>query len=119
MSQAESFDPNGFTLSSAAVEHFKNSLSSKEDDVGIRFSVEEASGCSGYTYELDYVNEEGPEDMVFTFEDVSVYIDKDSFNFLKGTKIDFSVDGANEGLKFLNPNVKAVCGCGESFEVDI
>ena len=113
-----SFDPSSFSLTDSAVDHFSNSLSNK-DFLGVRFSVLEASGCSGYTYELDYVNEEGPEDMVFTFEDVSVYIDKDSFNFLKGTKIDFSVDGANEGLKFLNPNVKAVCGCGESFEVDI
>ena len=38
---------------------------------------------------------------------------------LKGTKVDFLVEGVNEGIKFLNPNVKAICGCGESFEVDI
>jgi len=117
-SSAVSFDPNSFTLSDAAVTHLSKSLSNK-DFLGIRFSVLEASGCSGYTYELDYVNEKGPEDTIFTFKDVLVYIDKDSFKFLKGTKIDFSVDGANQGLKFLNPNVKAVCGCGESFEVDI
>jgi len=117
-SSVASFDPNSFTLSDSAVIYLAKSLSNK-DFLGIRFSVLEASGCSGYTYELDYVNEKGPEDIIFLFEGVSVYIDKDSFKFLKGTKIDFSVDGANEGLKFLNPNVKAVCGCGESFEVDI
>tara|TARA_B100000614_G_C14201390_1_gene349935 strand:+ start:331 stop:447 length:117 start_codon:yes stop_codon:yes gene_type:complete len=38
---------------------------------------------------------------------------------LKGTTVDFEVDGVNQGIKFLNPNVKAVCGCGESFEVEL
>ena len=42
MSQPESFDPNSFTLSSAAVKHFKNSLSSEETDVGIICSGNEA-----------------------------------------------------------------------------
>ena len=27
-------------------------------------------------------------------------------------------EGVNEGVKFLNPNVKAICGCGESFEIN-
>ena len=98
-----SFDPNSFSLTDSAVNLFSNSLANK-NFLGVRFSVLEASGCSGYTYELDYVNEEGPEDIIFQFENVSGYIDKNSFNFLKGTKIDFSIDGANEGLKFLNPN---------------
>ena len=49
MSQPKSFDPNGFSLSTAAVKHFKDSLSLEKTVRGIRFSVEEASGCSGYT----------------------------------------------------------------------
>ena len=118
MSQAESFDPNGFTLSSAAVEHFKNSLSSKEADAGIRFSVEEASGCSGYTYAMDFITEAREEDLVFDCEDLRVWIDPQSFTYLKGTTVDFVSEGVNEEVKFLNPNVKAVCGCGESFEID-
>ena len=107
------FDPNSFTMSSVAVEHFKNS-SAKE----IRFSVEEASGCSGFTYAMDFVENQDDEDFIFNFEDVKVFIDPKSFTFLKGTKVDFISEGVNEEIKFLNPNVKAVCGCGESFEVD-
>ena len=30
---------------------------------------------------------------------------------------DFVDDGLNKGIKFVNPNAKAVCGCGESFTV--
>ena len=59
------------------------------------------------------------DDLSFEFNDVSVFIDSESFLYLKGTKVDFELDGVNEGIKFHNPNVKAVCGCGESFEVKI
>jgi iron-sulfur cluster assembly protein len=82
-------------------------------------SVSESAGCSGYTYQIDYVEKQESEDLVFKFEDISVFIDTNSFKYLKGTKVDFLVEGVNEGIKFLNPNVKAICGCGESFEVDI
>ena len=117
-STVNSYTPSEFTLSQSAVEHFSASLSDK-DYQGIRLSVSESSGCSGYTYEIDYVIEQAPDDFVFKFENVNVYIDEASFKFLKGTKVDFLVEGVNEGIKFLNPNVKAICGCGESFEVDI
>ena len=86
---------------------------------GIRFAVSEDSGCSGYTYELDYVIEASEDDLIFTFENIKVFIDNHSFKYLKGTTVDFEVDGVNQGIKFLNPNVKAVCGCGESFEVEL
>jgi iron-sulfur cluster assembly protein len=29
--------------------------------------------------------------------------------------VDFTKDGLSEGFRFSNPNVKATCGCGESF----
>ena len=59
------------------------------------------------------------EDLVFNFPELEVFINPNSFKYLKGTKVDFTIEGVNQGVKFLNPNVKAVCGCGESFEVDI
>ena len=114
-----SFDPNNFSMSKAAVNHFKQSLSSMNPNLGIRFSVVETSGCSGYTYALDFVKKKQEEDKVFDCDNVKVFIDPKSFTFLKGTKVDFISEGVNAEIKFLNPNVKAVCGCGESFEVDI
>ena len=117
LTQPSSFDPNSFDLSSSAIKHFKQNLSNKNSSIGIRFSVSESSGCSGYTYSLDYVKSKNSDDLSFEFNDVSVFIDSESFLYLKGTKVDFEQDGVNEGIKFYNPNVKAVCGCGESFEV--
>jgi iron-sulfur cluster assembly protein len=40
-----------------------------------------------------------------------------SLVYIDGTVLDFEKEGLNEGFKFNNPNVKAECGCGESFTV--
>ena len=119
MNQTKYFDPNSFTMSNAAIEHFKNTRSLEKSDMGIRFSVEEASGCSGFTYAMYFVENHQDEDFVFNCGDLKVCIDPKSFTCLKGTKVDFVSEGVNEEVKFLNPNVKAVCGCGESFEIDL
>ena len=46
-----------------------------------------------------------------------IFVDQQSLSFLKGTLVDYSEDGLNKGIKFENPNAKAVCGCGESFTI--
>ena len=46
-----------------------------------------------------------------------IFVDKESLNYLKGSLVDYSEDGLNQGIKFHNPNAKAVCGCGESFTI--
>jgi iron-sulfur cluster assembly protein len=56
------------------------------------------------------------DDKVFDMEGLKVFIDTRSLLYLNGTEVDY-VDGSNgAGFKFDNPNAKASCGCGESFE---
>ena len=40
-----------------------------------------------------------------------------SFEFLKGSEVDFVSTGLNQGIIFNNPNAKVTCGCGESFSI--
>jgi iron-sulfur cluster assembly protein len=54
---------------------------------------------------------------VFEDRGVKVIIDPKSLVYLDGTELDFGKEGLNEGFKFNNPNVKAMCGCGESFNI--
>jgi Uncharacterized conserved protein len=44
-------------------------------------------------------------------------IPTDSLEIIKGSQVDFMIEGLNQGIKFINPNASAVCGCGESFTV--
>ena len=74
--------------------------------------------CSGYAYHMDFFDDKPKEtDLVFTFEDVSIVIDKKSIIYLNGTELDWEKRVIREGFVFNNPNVKSVCGCNESFSV--
>ena len=55
MKEPKTFDPKAFSLTEAALSHFKKSMSKEEGSLGVRFSVEEAAGCSGYMYEMNFV----------------------------------------------------------------
>ena len=57
------------------------------------------------------------QDIIFNESECNIYVDQESLNYLKGSMVDYSDDGLNKGIKFHNPNAKAVCGCGESFTI--
>ena len=49
--------------------------------------------------------------------DINVYVDPKATLFLIGTQMDYEEGELESGFKFLNPNEKGRCGCGESFHV--
>jgi iron-sulfur cluster assembly protein len=86
-----------------------------KEKTGIRAAVR-GGGCSGFTYKLLFDNQ-NDGDRVIIDKDVRIYVDPKSFLYLMGTQIDF-VDELNQtGFKFVNPNAKRTCGCGESFSI--
>ena len=106
-----------FQVTDAAMLHIKRSIEKRGKGVGIRIGVK-TTGCSGKAYTLEYVDVVEPNDHVFSFsEGVAVYIDPKSFEYLKGSSLDYVKRGLNEGFEFINPNEKGRCGCGESFNV--
>lgn len=112
------FDPNApaVTLTEAALRHFEKALEGKAGKL-VRLSTR-TSGCTGYAYVLDLVDEPGPGDLVLQpGETVTLAIDPEALALIRGTEIDLAVEGVNTVVKFRNPNVVAECGCGESFSV--
>ncbi|MBI5752982.1 MAG: iron-sulfur cluster assembly protein IscA [Hydrogenophilales bacterium] len=104
------------TLSQSAAGRVQKFLAQRGKGIGLRLGVR-TSGCSGLAYNLEFVDESGPDDVQFESKGVTVLIDPKSLVYLDGTELDFVREGLNEGFKFNNPNVKAACGCGESFNV--
>ena len=102
------------TLTEFAASKIKTLLTEKKE-TGIRAGVQ-GGGCSGFTYKLEFDNiKEG--DKIIENHGVQIYVDPKSYLYLMGTEIDF-VDNLNKsGFKFVNPNAKRTCGCGESFSV--
>ena len=105
-----------FSLSNSAMTHISDLLE-KNNSSGVRVSVK-PSGCSGYAYDLSFVQKAEKDDYKACVEDIDLFISEESLIFLKGTEIDYVTKGLNSELVFNNPNISAKCGCGESFSID-
>jgi len=104
------------SLTDSAAERIRNRLVDRGRGVGLRLGVK-SSGCSGFSYVIDYADEIRPGDLVFESGGVKVIVDPASLPTIDGTRIDFVRQGLNESFRFDNPNVRGECGCGESFSV--
>ena len=102
-----------------SAKHKIEELFSKEglgQDYFVRVSVT-SGGCSGLTYNLDFDNENKPNDQIFDDNGVKVVTDLRSFLYLCNTTLEFSGGLSGKGFYFNNPNAARSCGCGESFAV--
>ncbi|PPD02846.1 MAG: iron-sulfur cluster assembly protein IscA [Methylobacter sp.] len=104
------------TLTEKAAQQVQKHLHKRGSGVGVRLGVK-TSGCSGLSYTMEFVDETTDEDRLFEYHGATIIVDPKSLVYLDGTELDFVREGLNEGFKFNNPNVKAECGCGESFNV--
>ena len=104
------------TLTDAVARHVTRYMAKRGKGVGVRVGVR-TTGCSGLAYKLEYTDDIAPEDVVFEDNGVKVLVDQKSMAYIDGTQLDFVREGLNEGFKFINPNERDRCGCGESFRV--
>lgn len=74
-------------------------------------------GCSGFSYQLDFDDKVREGDAVIEYDGVTVRIDPESQQYLKGIQIDFVSKLSGGGFKFVNPKATGTCGCGSSFSV--
>ncbi len=104
-------------LTKNAAEHVSRELARRGHGAGLRVSTRK-SGCTGFAYVVDYADEVGVDDEVFESFGVKVVVDQGALAQLDGMTIDFvKTNLLNEGFEFRNPNIKEMCGCGESFSV--
>jgi iron-sulfur cluster assembly protein len=104
------------TLTERAAKHIEKSLARRGRGAGLKLGVKHV-GCSGLAYKIEWADEVAPDDLKFESHGVTVYVEPGSLRFLDGSEVDYVREGLNERFKFNNPNVKAECGCGESFSV--
>lgn len=101
-------------LTDSAVKRVREMVSKRETAIGLRIGVTE-SGCSGYSYALDFAETLADDDSVFEQDGVKIIVGETSLPVLDGIELDFVKQGLNQSFKFNNPNVISSCGCGESF----
>ena len=102
-------------ISEVAAQKIK-SLMAKQgiSDGGLRVGVK-GGGCSGLSYTFAWEREPRLGDEVFEGHGATIYVDRKSYLFLKGTTLDYDTALITKGFVFHNPNAKQTCGCGSSF----
>ena len=104
------------TITESAATRVKDFLGNRGKGIGLRVGVK-TTGCSGMAYTIEFADQIDQDDTVFEERGVKIIVDPKCLMYLDGTELDFAKEGLNEGFKFINPNEKARCGCGESFSV--
>ncbi len=76
-----------------------------------------SSGCTGFAYQVQLIESPCDDDVRFLSHDVEFYVGLNAMPMIDGTEIDYVRQGLNSSFVYNNPNVKNMCGCGESFGV--
>ena len=114
-SAPETAPASPINLTAKAVEMVRDAMTRENlTGYGIRIGVV-GGGCSGFQYSMDFENAEKDGDTVFEHEGVKLYVDPMSSMYLQGVTVDYVVGLQGAGFKFVNPNARNTCGCGQSF----
>ena len=107
-----------FTFTESAAKQIKNQIAKRGSGLALRIGVKQ-NGCSGYAYTYDYADEILASDQLVEGFDAKVVLDKETLQYIEGSKLDFVTEGLKQIFKIDNPKVTAMCGCGESFSIKI
>ena len=106
------------SVTSNAINQIKVILSNAPDGTDALVVGVDKSGCSGYSYKLDFGNSTDLNNYETIIKDgIKILIDPKATMFLLGAVMDYRTDKLSSRFVFDNPNEKGTCGCGESFTV--
>ena len=109
---------NLLSITSKATDQIKIIMSSAPESMDSIVIKIDKTGCSGYSYKLDFGNSSNFKNFEIIEQDgAKVLIDPKATMFLLGSIMDYREDKLASRFVFDNPNEKNTCGCGESFSV--
>lgn len=104
-------------ITETAALHIKKIMQSEgKENAFLKLSVV-PGGCSGFNYEMDFVEKPSSQDMQDESQGVKLLMEKTHEKFLQGITIDFRETLNGAGFVMQNPNAKSGCSCGQSFSV--
>jgi iron-sulfur cluster assembly protein len=105
----------------AAKEITRIQLTRQKPNSKLRLKVEQG-GCFGLFYCLNLESSLAHEPIFNQQQDyhhesngIFVVVDSQSYQLLKGMKLDYTEDLMGGGFRFQNPNASNTCSCGVSF----
>ncbi len=99
-------------LSPTAVQAVRDLLTQRNLDESYALRVYVAGRtCSGLQYGMSLDNKPGETDMAFETDGIKVLVDNISFQYMRGSIINFVDNGRGKGFAIENPNVLPACDC--------
>ena len=109
---------NLLSITSNATSQIKKIMTNAPEGMDSIVIGVDKSGCSGYSYKLDFGNSSNLKNFETINQDgAKILIDPKATMFLLGSVMDYRKDKLSSRFIFENPNEKSTCGCGESFSV--
>ncbi|MEG3638564.1 HesB/IscA family protein [Magnetococcus sp. PR-3] len=109
--------PQGVSITEKAAAQVQKMLDGRgTPEAAVRIGVG-TSGCSGFSYKLEYADDVEEGDSVYEAHGVRVVVDSKSLLYMGGTQMDYVTENFKSGFTFTNPKETSRCGCGESFKV--
>ena len=103
-------------LTPDAGEKIRELMEREENGPFLRIKIT-GGGCNGLSYKMKFVSHGKDNDILVETAGKSVIIDSKTALYLRGTTLDYSSKLVGGGFKFINPNAKASCSCGERFNL--
>ena len=104
----------GIEVTPNAVRKIRQAFEKMGVQGGLRLGVL-GGGCSGLSYQFKFDTKPRPNDRIFEFDGVHIWVDPKSLLYLHGMTLDYKESLMQSGFVFENPNAKKKCGCGTSF----
>ena len=109
---------NDIIISEQAADHIKALLVKRKYGLGLKIGLKK-SGCSGYAYNLSFVDQVGTDSYQVTeMHGAKVYISSADVEVLSGLRLGLKSDKFITEFTFDNDNVSGECGCGKSFSIN-
>ena len=106
------------SITESAANQIRIILSEAPPDIDSVLVGVDKSGCSGYSYKLDFANSLDLKNYDCISKDgAKVFVDPKATMLLLGSIMDYKTDKLSSRFVFENPNEKNTCGCGESFSI--
>lgn len=84
--------------------------------IALRVAVD-GGGCSGFMYNYNLVDKINDDDFILEKDKIKIVIDPMSQQFLENSTLEFIEELGSAYFQISNPNAKAKCGCGSSFNI--
>ena len=109
---------NLLSITPNAADQIKKIMSNAPEGMDSVVIGVDKSGCSGYSYKLDFGSSFNLKNYELINQDgAKVLIDPKATMYLLGSVMDYRTDKLSSRFIFENPNEKSTCGCGESFSI--